>query len=127
MVAESNLTQLLYFFDVQYHIQDQQDSGIRRNKHYFQFNYSNYILFCITYIKLFYIKTYIEDIKILLTFTDKMKEFNDSVIVGFMFLIPLRILIVGIHNAGNNFRSLIFLSSKNRDITRNISLCYNII
>jgi len=60
----------------------------------------------------------------LLTFTDKIKEFNDSVIVGLMFLVPLRILIVGVHNAGNSFRSLIFLSSKNRVITKYI-LQYN--
>jgi len=53
-----------------------------------------------------------------------MKEFNDSVIIGLMLLIPLRIFTVGVHNAGNNFRSLIFLSSKNRGITKYMYILY---
>lgn len=46
-----------------------------------------------------------------------MKEFNDSVIVGSVVLLSLQICTVEIHNAGNNFRILIFLSSKT-DITK---------
>jgi len=59
----------------------------------------------------------------LLTFTDKMKEFNESIIVGLMVLLPLRIRIVGIHNAGNKFRSLILFSSK-KSITKYMYILY---